>query len=276
MRNYLSEKVKLNDGYSIPLIGAGLWQVKKEVASEVACNAISCGYIHLDDAVAYANEKETGEGIIKSGAKREDLFITSKVPAEVKKYDDAKRVIKESIERLNCNYLDLMLIHAPRPWAEMFLPIHKNYFKENVEVYRALEEAKNEGLIRSIGVSNFNVKDLQNIMNNCSVPIAVNQIRIHIGHVPEKVINFCKENNIVVEAYSPLGTGRLLKNKKVIYIAKKYNVSASQLCIKFILQLDLVVLPKTTHLEYMKSNSQLDFEISESDMEILKNLPFVL
>ena len=165
-----------------------------------------------------------------------------------------------------------MLIHAPKPWALMFMPIAPSFSKENVQVYKALEEAQKAGKIRSIGVSNFGIKDLENIKKNCTVPVAVNQIQIHAGHVPEKVIEYCRENNIVVEAYSPLGTGRLLKNKKIIELAEKYKVSVAQLCIKFILQLDLVVLPKTTHEEYLLSNSKLDFDISSEDMEILKKL----
>ena len=268
----LNKKVKLNDGYEIPYIGAGMWQVGTDVARDVAFNAIEIGYRHIDDAVAYRNETEVGLGIKESGIKREEIFITSKVPAETKTYEGAKKDINESLERLGISYLDLMLIHAPKPWAQMFLPFTKNYFKENIEVYKALEEAQKEGKIRSIGVSNFGVKDLENIRKNCSVPVAVNQIRIHIGHVPEKVIDYCKEHNIVVEAYSPLGTGRLLKNKKVQEMAKKYNVSVPQLCIKFILQLDLVVLPKTTHAEYMKVNCDLNFEISEEDVKALTNL----
>ena len=268
----LNKKVKLNDGYEIPYIGAGMWQVGTDVARDVAFNAIEIGYRHIDDAVAYRNETEVGLGIKESGIKREEIFITSKVPAETKTYEGAKKDINESLERLGISYLDLMLIHAPKPWAQMFLPFTKNYYKENIEVYKALEEAQKEGKIRSIGVSNFGVKDLENIRKNCSVPVAVNQIRIHIGHVPEKVIDYCKEHNIVVEAYSPLGTGRLLKNRKVQEMAKKYNVSVPQLCIKFILQLDLVVLPKTTHAEYMKANCDLNFEISEEDVKALTNL----
>lgn len=270
--DYLNKKVRLNDGFEIPMIGAGFWQVSASCAEEVAEAAIRVGYIHLDDAVAYANEKEVGKGIAKSKIDREKLFITSKIPAERKSYEAARKAINESLENLNLEYLDLMLIHAPKPWALMFLPIARSFNKENVQVYKALEDAQKEGKIRSIGVSNFSVKDLENIKKNCSVPVAVNQIRIHAGHVPTDVINYCKENNIVVEAYSPLGTGKLLKNKKLLTMAEKYKVSVAQLCIKFILQLDLVVLPKTTHEEYLISNSKLDFEISREDMEILKNL----
>ena len=270
--DYLNKKIVLNDGFQIPAIGAGFWQVDVSCAENVAKTAIKVGYRHLDDAIAYQNEIEVGKGIAKSGIEREKIFITSKVPAEIKNYEKARKCIDESLERLGLKYLDLMLIHAPKPWALMFLPFSRSFNKENVEVYRALEDAQKEGKIRSIGVSNFTVKDLENIKENCSVPIAVNQIRIHAGHVPEKVIEYCKKNNIVVEAYSPLGTGRLIKNKKLIEVANKYNVSVAQLCIKFILQLDLVVLPKTTHEEYLINNSKLDFVIDEEDMQTLKTI----
>lgn len=270
--DYLNKKYVLNDGNEIPAIGAGFWQVSPSVASEVANLAIKVGYKHIDDAVAYRNEEEVGKGIKQSGTERHEIFITSKIPAEVKNYKDAKNCIDDSLRRLGVDYLDLMLIHAPKPWALMFMPISPNFNKQNIQVYKALEDAQKEGKIRSIGVSNFGIKDLINIKENCSVPVAVNQIRIHAGHVPEKVIEYCKENNIIVEAYSPLGTGHLLKNKKLIEMANKYNVSVAQLCIKFILQLDLVVLPKTTHEEYLIKNSQLDFVIEKSDMELLKKL----
>ena len=270
--DYLNKKVALNDGFEIPYIGAGFWQVDPSCAERVAEAAIKLGYIHLDDAIAYGNETEVGKGIAKSGIDREKIFITSKVPAEVKDYEKAKKCIDESLERLGVKYLDLMLIHAPKPWALMFMPIAPSFNKENVQVYKALEEAQKAGKIRSIGVSNFGIKDLENIKKNCTVPVAVNQIQIHAGHVPEKVIEYCRENNIVVEAYSPLGTGRLLKNNKLIAMAEKYKVTPAQLCIKFILQLDLVVLPKTTHEEYLISNTKLDFDISEEDMEILKTI----
>ena len=265
----MEEKLTLADGKQIPALGLGFWQVKKEVAERVAAEGLETGYTHLDTAVVYDNETEIGLALKKSGIARESLFITSKIPAEVKNYEKAKAVIDESLERLGLDYLDLMLIHAPRPWSQMFLPFGKNYFKENVEVFRAMLEAQKEGKIKSVGVSNFKVKDLQNIIDNTGVAPAANQIRTHIGHVDTATIDFCKERGILVEAYSPIMTGRLKKNKKVCEMAEKYGVSVPQLCIRFDYQLGALPLPKTTHKEYMAINSQIDFEISSADMEEL-------
>ena len=170
---------------------------------------------------------------------------------------------------LQTDYIDLMLIHAPRPWDEMNDDCRKTYHEENAEVWRALEEEYEAKKFRAIGVSNFSVDDLKNLMARGKIKPMVNQISCFIGRTPLEVLNFCKENDIVVEAYSPIATGALLKNTGIGEMAKKYGVSIPRLCIKYVLQLGTVALPKTTHKEYMEENAKLDFQISQSDMENL-------
>ncbi|MBQ3571380.1 MAG: aldo/keto reductase [Clostridia bacterium] len=267
----LNQKIQLKNGVQIPTMGLGTWQIPDEIAQRAVKDAISVGYKHIDTAVAYGNESGVGRGIKESGIKREDVFITSKVLAECKDYALAKESIEQSLKRLNTDYIDLMLIHAPRPWDEMIGGAY-SYDKENVAVYKALEEGYKEGKLRAIGVSNFSINDLKNIQENCEILPHVNQICCFAGEVPLDIIEYCKQNGIVVEAYSPIGTGRLLKNEKVADVAKKYGVSVAQLCIKFDLQLGLVVLPKSTHKEYMQENASLNFVISDEDMRYLITL----
>ena len=272
----IERKIKLSSGYEIPVLALGTWQTPDDTASRVVQEAIEVGYRHIDTAIAYGNEVGVGEGIKRSGISRENLFVTSKIPAEVKNYEDAKKCIDESLERLGLDYLDLMLIHAPKPWAVMWLPITKNYDKGNLEVWKALIEARDAGKIKSIGVSNFKIKDIENLINNTGeIPVG-NQILLHIGKVDKDLIEYCKSKNIEIEAYSPMGTGRLIKNAKIKEVADKYNVTVPQLCIKYTLDLGTISLPKTTHKEFMIQNKNVDFEISAEDKDLLDKMKFFL
>lgn len=272
----LDEFYKLNNGQRIPKIALGTWQTPNDVAATAVATAIEAGYRHIDTAIAYDNESGVGKGLknaLKStGIHRESIFITTKIPAEVKNYADAVRCIQESMDRLDAFHIDMMLIHAPRPWAEMGSATGNRYFKENAEVWKALEEAYEAGKIRAIGVSNFAVDDLNNILATGRVIPAVNQIRVHIGHVPTDLIDFCEQTGILVEAYSPNATGRLLKVPEISAMAEKYRVSVPQLACRFVLQLGLLPLPKSVHEERIRQNFQLDFEISSSDMAKLLEL----
>ncbi len=248
--------------------GLGFWQISKEDAKRVFIEGYEIGYRHFDTAISYQNESEMGEAIKELKLNREDYWLTSKIPAEIKNYEGAKRAIDESIARLGVEYLDLMLIHAPKPWALMTLPGGR-YHKGNREVWRAMLDAKKEGKIKHLGVSNFNVNDLKNIQEYSDEPIFANQIWIHVGRVPNKVIDYCHENNILVEAYSPLGSGRMLKDKTIQEIAKRNNVTASQLCLKYVDLLGALPLPRSKSKEHMMVNFNYDFELSKEDKEIL-------
>ena len=261
--------MKLMNGVEIPTLAYGTWLIKNEDAEECVKTAIKCGYRHIDTAQAYGNEEGVGKGIKASGIKREDIFVTTKVMAEYKSYQEAKDSIKYSLMRLGLDYVDLILIHCPQPWAEF--RGEKRYFKENIEVWKALEEAYKEGKVRAIGVSNFLNDDIQNIFDHCEIKPMVNQILIHIGETPIDVIKFDQENGIIVEAYSPIAHGAALKNKAIVKMAEKYKVSVPQLCIKYTLQLDTISIPKASSEEHIKSNTELDFEITDEDMiELIK------
>ena len=260
----------LHNGVKAPALAYGTWLIKNENATSCVKMALDAGYRHIDTAQAYGNEEGVGEGIRQSGLKREEIFITSKVKAEIKSYKKAKQSIEDSLKRLGVDYIDLMLIHCPQPWALFRSPFR--YFKQNREVWRALEEAYKEGKLRAIGVSNFLVDDLENIINNCEIKPMANQILLHIGETPVDVIKYCQENDIVVEAYSPIAHGRALKNDAIAEMAKKYNVSIPQLCIKYTLQLDTISIPKASSKEHIEDNMKLDFEISEEDMIKLMKL----
>lgn len=164
-----------------------------------------------------------------------------------------------------------MIIHSPQPWVEVNQSENR-YYAENKEVWRALEDAVAAGKVKSIGVSNFKQKDLENILEDCKIKPAVNQVLCHISNTPADIIEFCQKNGIVVEAYSPVAHGEMLKNAAVAEMAKKYNASVPQFCIRYTIQLGAVSLPKTANPEHMESNAQLDFVISDEDMETLKNI----
>ena len=259
----------LNNGNKIPALAYGTWLIKNENASKCVKMAIEAGYTHIDTAQAYGNEEGVGIGIRESGVKREDIYVTTKVMAELKTYKKAKKSIDESLKRLGMDYVDLILIHCPQPW--MLFRSKRRFFKENIEVWKALEDAYKEGKVKAIGVSNFLIDDLENIMNNCEIKPMVNQILCHIGNTPIDVIKFCQENDIVVESYSPIAHGAALKNPQIMEMAKKYNVSVAQLCIKYTLQLDTISIPKASSKEHIEDNAKLDFEISDDDMiELIK------
>lgn len=172
---------------------------------------------------------------------------------------------------MGLSYIGMMIIHSPQPWNKVNQSENR-YFAENKQVWKAMEDAVEVGKVRTIGVSNFLENDVDNILSDCKIRPAVNQILAHISNTPLKLTNYCKNKDILVEAYSPIAHGEILKNESIIKMAEKYNVSASQLCIKYDLQLGMVVLPKTANPSHMKSNSELDFIISDKDMETLKNI----
>ncbi|MBR9860223.1 aldo/keto reductase [bacterium] len=264
------EKYTLSNGLEVPKLGLGTWLVSEDTVAQAVKDAIELGYRHIDTAQAYQNERGVGEGIRASGVDRNDIFITTKVAAEIKNYKEAAKSIDQSLELLGLDYIDLMIIHSPKPWEEVGGA--NRYFEGNREVWRALEGAYKEGKIKSIGVSNFEKEDIENILSSCEVEPTVNQILVHISNTPKDLIEYCKEHDILIQAYSPLGHGKILKNPQIQQIAEKYKVSVPQLSIKYGLQLGLLPLPKSTNPDHMKSNADLDFEISKEDMTTLLNM----
>ncbi|MCR5184656.1 MAG: aldo/keto reductase [Bacilli bacterium] len=258
------DELELLNGVKIPIIGYGTWLIKNKDATNCVKMAIEAGYTHIDTAQAYGNEEGVGKAIRECGKDRSELFVTTKVAAELKTYKKAKKSIDESLKKLDIGYIDLVLIHCPQPW--LLFRGKRRFFKENIEVWKALEEAYKEGKVKAIGVSNFLIDDLENIMNNCEIKPMVNQVLCHIGNTPSDVIKFCQENDIVVEAYSPIAHGAALKNEAIIEMAKKYNVSVAQLCIQYTLQLNTVSLPKASSKEHIEDNIKVNFGISDEDM----------
>lgn len=266
----LKETFTLSNGVEIPKLGLGTWEISDDKVAEAIKVAVKIGYRHIDSAQGYGNERGVGDGIRNCGEKRENLFVTTKLDGEVKSYKAAVASIDQSLKQLSLDYIDLMLIHTPKPWGE-FLGSER-YLEENRETWKALEEAYRAGKLRAIGISNFQESDIDNILDSCSVRPMVNQILVHISNTPLKLIQYSQEKGILVEAYSPMGHGELMKNQQVAEIAKRYNVSVPQLGIRYCLQLGTLPLPKTANPKHMKMNAKVDFLISESDMSLLKNI----
>lgn len=269
----LNETFTLANGTTIPKLGLGTWQSSPEDAYNATLIALKNGYTHIDTAIVYGNETEVGQAVRDSGLARESLYVTTKVPAERKSYQEAVESIEQALQELNIEYIDLMLIHAPRPWAIMGNnPEGLRYFEENVQVWKALEEAYTAGKIKAIGVSNFMVDDLENILAHCTIKPMVNQIIYHIGKTNQAVLDFCQANNILVEGYSPIATGRLLGNKDVEKMAEKYGKSIPQISIRYLLEKDILPLPKSVHEQYIIDNTKVDFTIDAEDMAYLDSL----
>ncbi|MBC6355805.1 aldo/keto reductase [Lactobacillus helsingborgensis] len=261
--------LNLSNGVEIPQLAFGTWKIPDNEVSAAVENALAIGYRHIDTAQAYHNEAGVGEGIRKSGVKREQIFVNSKVEAEIKDYANAKKSIDETLLRMKLDYLDMMIIHNPQPWIEVNQSDDR-HFEGNLEAWRALEEAMKAGKLRAIGVSSFQPEDLNNLIANSDVKPMVNQILCHIGATPKPLIDFCQQNGIVVESFSPVAHGEALNNEVIKKMAAKYQVSVAQLCIRYDWQLNTVVLPKSTNPVHMKENSELNFVINDEDMKTLE------
>ena len=266
----LEEKYTLPNGVEIPKLGLGTWMISNEDVVQAVVEAVKLGYRHIDTAQAYQNEAGVGEGIKASGIKRDEIFVTTKLAAEVKSYDEAVKAIDGSLKTLGLDYIDMMIIHSPKPWKEF----HEEdpFFEGNREAWKALEDAYKAGKLRAIGLSNFEKEDLDNILESCSVKPMVNQILAHISNTPKELIDYIQKQGMLVEAYSPVAHGELLKNEEVAKLAEKYEVSVPQLSIRYCLEMGLLPLPKTANPAHMKNNAEVNFEISAEDMEFLKNV----
>jgi len=259
----------LSNGVKLPKIGLGTWQVKDgDEAYQSVLMALKNGYRHIDTAQGYQNEESVGRAIRDSKIDRKDIFVTSKLESHIKTYEGAINAFNKTLEKLGFDYLDLFLIHAPWPWSEM----GKDCKEGNVLAYKAMEKLYKEKKIRAIGVSNFDPNDLENIVQNCEIVPHVNQIAYFIGIDQSKTIDYCREKNIVVEAYSPLGIGYLLKNQDIIDVAKKYGVSPAQICIRYCIEKDTAPLPKSVNENRIIMNKEVDFKIKKEDMDFLDTI----
>ncbi|WP_145407601.1 aldo/keto reductase [Paenibacillus xylanexedens] len=268
-----TETFQLSNGLTIPQLGLGTWLLNDEQAQQAVHDAISIGYRHIDTAQAYNNETGVGEGIRAAGVAREELFITTKIIAEAKTYDEATQSIDESLAKMGLDYIDLMIIHSPQPWKEF--REQKRYFDENRDVWRALEDAYEAGKVKAIGLSNFLQDDIENILASSKIKPMVNQILAHVSNTPLELIEFCQQHDILVEAYSPIAHGAVLHHPEVKVMSENYGVSVAQLCLRYCIQLGLVVIPKTAKPDHMRMNAELDFVISDEHMENLKNVAHI-
>jgi len=265
----LNETYTLSNEVQIPRLGLGTWFIDDDRAAQAVKDAVAIGYRNIDTAQAYGNERGVGEGVRASGIPRDELFVSTKLSAEIKNYDDAIDAINGSLATLGLDHIDLMLIHSPQPWDDFR---GGDYAEGNREAWRALEDAYQAGKLRSIGVSNFLQRDVENILDTCRVAPQVNQLLVHVGNTPAELIAYCESKDLLVEAYSPIAHGEMLKNPDVAAMANRYSVTVPQLCIRYTLELGTVSLPKTANPEHMQSNAQVNFVIADEDMDVLRGI----
>lgn len=266
----LQETYSLPNGVAIPKIGLGTWMIDDDKVADAVRTAVDMGYRHIDTAQAYENERGVGEGVRTATIPREDLFVTTKLDAGIKDYEGAKAAIDGSLETMGLDYLDLLIIHSPQPWQNF--GDDERFFEGNLAAWKAMEEAYEAGKLKAIGVSNFQKDDLQNLLDNAKVKPMLDQVLAHVSNTPFELIDFIKSNDIVAEAYSPVGHGEIIERDDIKAMAEKYGVTVPQLAIRYTLQLGLLPLPKTANPAHMKNNADVDFEISAEDMETLKNV----
>lgn len=265
------EMKKLSNGVKIPMLALGTWFIDDDKVEEAVKSAVKLGYRHIDTAQAYGNEQGIGKGIRSCDVPREQIFVTSKVVAEYKTYEEAAASIDRSLANMGLDYIDMMIIHSPQPWDKVNQS-EDRYVEGNRAAWRALEDAHKAGKLRAIGVSNFLQEDIENLWDTAEIKPMVNQVLCHISNSPLELIDYCQKKGMVMEAYSPVAHGEALKNKAIADMAEKYGVTIPQLCIRFDIQLGMIVLPKTANPEHMKVNGDVDFIISDEDMEILKHV----
>lgn len=259
----------LSNGVEIPCIGFGTYKAAEKDNADIIRMAIDAGYRYFDTASFYGTESFVAKAIESSGIKREKFFLTSKVWKDEMGYEATQKALERTLWNLKTDYLDLYLIHWPLP-----TPDSKDWKELDIATWKAMEELYKEGKVRAIGLSNFLPHHIMNIQKNCEVEPMVNQIEFHPGYTQEAVLRFCRENDILVQAWSPLGRQRVLKDALVAELAEKYQVSSARLCLRFALQKGVIPLPKASAMERMKENQDIfSFNIEETDMYRLETMP---
>ena len=265
----LTDTFTLSNSTEIPKVGFGTWQVPDGKATyDAVRTALDVGYRHIDTAHGYGNEASVGRAVRDSGIAREDLFITSKLPADAKTHDLAATRRDESLTNLDLGWIDLYLVHAPWPWDR----IATRHDQGNLDAWRALEEGYGDGTLKAIGISNFDVHDMENLLAHGDVAPVVNQIQYYVGFTEPVITSFAQEHGMLVEAYSPLATGDMLGNADVAAVAEAHGVSAAQVALRFCLQNGILPLPKAVGPEHIRANAELDFELTADEMTTLNAL----
>ncbi len=273
MKNiYGSNKIEhyvLNNGVEIPAVAFGTYKAADGKSADVIRAAIGAGYRYFDTASFYGTETYLAEAIRESGIPRREFFIASKLWKDEMGYENVKSAFERTLNNLRTDYLDLYLIHWPLPE-----PGYKEWRQLDKETWRAMEELYEAGKIRAIGLSNFLPHHIENILKDCRVRPAVDQIEYHPGYSQEAVVNYCRERGILVQAWSPIGRSRVLDEPLVKELAAKYDVSPAQICLKFAVQRNIIPLPKSSSEDRMRENLDLySFELEQDDIWRLSTIP---
>ena len=262
MKKTIQSSVTLNNGVEIPYLGLGTWQSEGNDCEKAVEFALTHGYSMIDTAQAYGNEKKVGNGWKASGRAREDIFITTKIRNSNQGFDSSKRSFQKSLGDLQTDYVDLLLIHWP----------DTSDFNRTIETWRALTDLQEAGLVRSIGVSNFTIDYIEQLLNESDVVPAINQVEFHTFLYQKELLEYCREKWIQIEAYSPIARAEFLGNDTLQQIADKYEKTSAQVMLAWCLNHDLVVIPKSVHENRIKENSDIFFELGEEDMQTLDNI----
>ena len=264
MQNYT-----LANGVQIPAVGLGTWQTPDdETGYQAVLSALKLGYRHIDTAQGYRNEDIVGRAVRDSGISREEVFITSKLDNPNHGYDNTIRSFEETLQKLGTDYVDLFLIHWPNP-----LQYRSTWQLTNSETWNAFEELYHAGKIRAIGISNFRQHHIDELLKTAEIMPMVNQIRLCPGDTQDELVKYCRERNILLEAYSPLGTGQIFKVSEMQVLAEKYHKSIAQVCIRWSLQNGFLPLPKSVTAERISENIDVfGFELSDEDVGLIAGL----
>lgn len=261
---------KISNGIDIPAIGFGTWLLEGEKVTEPLKIALEKGYTHIDTAAIYKNEKEIGVVLQSQNIDRKELFITSKCWNSERGYEKALVAFEQTLTDLQTDYLDLYLIH----WPANETQFPDNWAALNASTWRAFEEIYTSGKAKAIGVSNFNINHLEALFETAKIKPMVNQIEIHPGHSQPELVDFCKQNDLLVQAWSPLGSGRILENELIVSLANKYNVSVGQICINYCLAKEILPLPRSSSEKNIEANLTSDnFKLSAEDIKAIDEMP---
>lgn len=264
----MKDTYRLSNGVEMPCLGLGTYQSKDAVATAAVKSAMETGYLLIDTAAAYGNERGVGQGIRISGVPREEIFVTSKLRNAAHGYKATLEAFDMTLEKLGLRYLDLYLIHWPNP-----IQYRSTWREATIGTWKAFEELYKAGRIRAIGVSNFMPHHIEMLKENCEILPMVNQLRLCPGVTQPEVVSYCKENGIQVEAYSPFGTGAIFKVPEMQALAEKYGKSVGQICLRWSLQMGWIPLPKSANPARVQENTEVfDFELEPADVEFIAKL----